>query len=346
VNPDIDDLIRDAVRRQEELAVDPDRIRAALPARPARRRRTFALATVGVAVAVAAAVPVIVLREPASGDGPAATPTVVAVTPGIPLRYRPTWLPAGFVERSRSVPVVDPAPAKVVTDRIWKRTSLDEGEVGHIGLSVWDEAPDRSDGAGDKADTNGGSGRVDINGSPGRYDNDTVTWQVGNTQFLLYAPGAGLSEDDLLRVARSVEPDRTSLRAPLRVDWLPDGVSGEFMFVRGDSPAKWEARFFAEGAAGYVSVSVGTAVVPARGDEVAVGDRGAHLAEVDEEDPVQANHRTHWVLSADLGGGRYLTVRVGASPGAVQGPLPGDVAIRVAESVVLAPDPDLAWLGH
>jgi len=350
VNPDLDDLIRDAVRRQEELAPDPARIRAALPARTARRRRILTLATVGAAVAVAAAVtvPMVLLDSPTPGGrGPATSPTVtVAPEPsGIPLRYGPTWLPDGFVERSRSVPVADPAPPKVVTDRIWKRTSLTDGELGHIGLSTWEGTPGEDHLPARSGDSSSGQD-VDINGTPGHYDNDAVAWQVGNTEFLLYAPGAGVSEADLVRVARSVRPDPASLRPPLRVDWLPDGVGGEFLFVRGDSPATWEARFFAQGSAGYVSVSVGTTGPAPRGDQVTVNGRTARLAQVDEEDPVQANYRTRWVLTMDLGEGRQLTVRAGTMPGEAQTPVTGADTVRVAENVVPEPNPDLAWLGH
>ena len=61
----IDDLIRDAVRRQEALAVDPERIRAALPVWTTRHRRRRVLVTLAAAGAVATAVtvPVVVLRD-------------------------------------------------------------------------------------------------------------------------------------------------------------------------------------------------------------------------------------------------------------------------------------------
>jgi hypothetical protein len=362
VNPDIDDLIRDAVRRQEELAVDPERIRTALPARTARRRRTLTVAAIAAvavaAVAVAAAVtaPVIILREP-SGGGSAVSPTsTVAPPPAVasaPLRYRPTWLPAGFVERSRSVPVSDPALPKVTTDRLWKRTSLDDGELGHLGLSTWDASdedagrqPPSQAGTDGKADVTSGSD-VDINGSRGRYDNDVVTWQVGHTTLMLYAPGAGLSKNEMLRVARSVRPDPASLRLPLRVDWLPDGVIGEFATMQGDSPSKWNSYVMAEGDARYAYVSFGPTVPEPRGDAITVNGRAAHLASVDEDDPFWPNHRMRWLLTMDAGDGRCLTIRAGSLEyQQVPTPLVRDDVVRIAESVVLDPNPDLTWLGR
>jgi len=358
VNPDIDDLIRDAVRRQEELAVDPERILTALPARTARRRRTFTVAAItAVAVAAAVTVPVVILREPSAG-GPATSPTSQTSTDALPpavasapLRYRPTWLPAGFVERSRSVPVSDPALPKVTTDRLWKRTSLDDGELGHLGLSVWDVSEDDTErpppsltGAdGKPADRSA----VDINGSSGRYDNDIVTWQVGHTKLMLYAPGAGLTKNEMLRVARSVRPDPASLRIPLRVNWLPDGVLGEFATMQGDSPAKWDSYVMAEGDARYAYVSFGPTVPDPRGDEIIVNGRTAHLASLDEDDPFWPNQRMHWLLTMDVGDGRYLTIRAGSAKyEQVPTPLVRDDVVRIAESVVLDQNPDLTWLGR
>jgi hypothetical protein len=80
---DIEELIREAQAHQAECAVDPDRIRAALPARPSRpvRYHRFggiaALAAAGVAAIVVLAPP---LLRPDGGSGAAQQPTTTAPT--------------------------------------------------------------------------------------------------------------------------------------------------------------------------------------------------------------------------------------------------------------------------
>jgi hypothetical protein len=312
------------------------------------------------------AVPVIALRAPTpGGDSPAASstaPTTAGPTepaiPGLatgPLRYRPTWLPEGMVERSRAIPLSTPQGQKDTTDRQWKPLSAGDGETGHLGLTSWDFVPSAGDtaappvasGEGDSGDV-APTQNVDINGMPGTYDTEMVTWQVdADTKIMLYGPGTGLSKEDMLRVARSVEPDPTRLRAPLRVDWLPEGVSGEFLSVWGDAPDKWGSRIFADGDGGHVNVTVGTTAPEARGEQVDVNGRAAHLAQVDEEEPLRgSSYRTRWVLTTDLGDGRFLTVRGGTVPNGPANTITREDVVRIARNVVLDPSPDLTWLGR
>ena len=155
MNGTMDDLLRQALQRQAERAVDPARVRAALPARAARRaRRRYGSLAVGLTAAAALAVfavPVLGLDDARSGD-PAASPvpadtpsTSAAAAPLTPdsvaLRYRPTWLPSGLRERARTVPL-GPGNAYDGPVRTWKRADAaggtDKGgsrlEFGAIGL--------------------------------------------------------------------------------------------------------------------------------------------------------------------------------------------------------------------
>jgi hypothetical protein len=54
----------------------------------------------------------------------------------------------------------------------------------------------------------------------------------------------------------------------------------------------------------------------------------------------------HWLLTMDLGDGRYLTVRIGSLEDQSATPPVRDDVVRIAESVVLDPNPDLTWLGR
>ncbi|WP_077005437.1 hypothetical protein [Saccharothrix sp. ALI-22-I] len=361
MNSYIEDLIQDAVRRQEELAGDPDRIRAALPERAARKvrvDRTWRLAAVGAAACVAAAVavPTVVLRDSEGGSGPAASPTASSTaSPApragtFPLRFRPTWLPPGLPERSRSIPLTTGPDAKASTVQTWST-----GPVSGPNLSLTayrsledSEAPLPPN----VVEAPGGSTSprlrdVDINGKAGRYDGDSVVWRVDSeTRLLLTASGLGLSEDDLLRVARSVRPDDTRLHVPLRVDRLPAGVAPQFATVDGESPTSWEASIFAERTwAAYVSVRVGTVDHGAAGEAVTIGGRAAHLAELDGDTSTQGGYRTDWRLTVDLGDGRRLTVYGGSGLESSAPALTREDMIGIGEQVEVDPNPDLGWLG-
>ena len=122
MNGTTEDLLRQALRRQAERAVDRDRVRAALPARAARRTRrrygSLAGGLVAAAALTAFAVPVLSLDDAGPGggagrgtDGLAApgSPSVSApaaapardMPDAVAMRYKPTWLPAGLRERAR-----------------------------------------------------------------------------------------------------------------------------------------------------------------------------------------------------------------------------------------------------
>jgi hypothetical protein len=381
VNSEIDDVIREAVREQERLAAPADRVRAALPTRAAsyarRRRATVgltAMAAAAAAVAVAVAVPT-VLREPAGGGGVAAPPTAAstedpAADPGlgsVPLRFAPTWLPAGMVERSRFVPVTGTPATKSGMVRVWSREPLDQesgfvADDAHVGLYASRARPDPGadhappvavDENGQRIRGGGTVAEVDVDGRPGRYYDGMVTWQIDEkTQLMLVAPGVGLSKEDLLRIARSVRPDSTALRSPLRLGWLPDGFVEQDLTVAGNSATEWEARMVAERKAtpdepakGFVSVELGprNGDDPSSGERFEIDGRPARLTQVDIELTTRPGYRARWALVVDLDSGRRLTVFGGVGPHAGQAPVPTrEDVIRVAEHVELA-EPDLTW---
>ncbi|WP_156077024.1 hypothetical protein [Saccharothrix sp. NRRL B-16314] len=371
MNNDIDDLIRDAVRRQEELAVDPDRIRAALPARAARRvrvhrTRTLIAVAAAASVAVAVAVPTVVLREAADvgvASSPATptptAPSTAAPSPGTataPLRFKPTWLPSGLTEWQRSVPLTSEPDTKASVVRIWKTTPADE--IANLGLYAYSSRQDKSppsppvvvNAEGTTIELTDPGREVEINGKPGYYDGrSTITWQVDPaTKLMLVAPELGLSEDDLFRIARSVQPDDTRLHLPLRTGPLPGGVVAQFATVDGESPDSWEASLLAQRTmAAYVSVRFGTTDRVATGEGEAVTVRGvaARLAKPSGDTDTQVGYRTDWVLTVDLGDGRRLAVHAGSGPDSAAPALTREDVLRIAEQVELDPNADLDWLG-
>lgn len=331
----IDDLIRDTVRSQEELAVDPDRVRAGLPARAARRQRARTrtmLATVAAGVAVAVAVPVVILGD----NGTVETAAVPQAT--MPLQYRPTWLPDGYVEDFRGTPSSGPG-----VGRGWRSTAPESADRSnpHITMVVSPRSPENVDRA----------PNVDINGVPGYLGGGSVIWDVGKTRFLIAAP---FPEEDMLRIARSVEPDPTRIRLPVQFNWLPDGgaewtrkVDDPGVKVTGFSATEYEATVLVYDSQHYVQASVGTSDFSygeLHGREVVVNGRTAVLAQDVDLDPTSKNMPSNWVLLMDLDDGRQLLVHSGATKDSP--PLSEGDFLRVVENIQLDANPDVGWLGQ
>jgi len=371
MNGTMDDLLRQALQRQAERAVDPARVRAALPARAARRaRRRYGSLAVGLTAAAALAVfavPVLGLDDARSGD-PAASPvpadtpsTSAAAAPLTPdsvaLRYRPTWLPSGLRERARTVPL-GPGNAYDGPVRTWKRADAaggtDKGgsrlEFGAIGLK-------------DGANQFGDGGRpVDINGRPGRLvgsadSKSYVHWLIDpQTVIFVNNVSLGMSDEDLLRVARSVQPDPVQLAIPVRLRWLPAGMKPFSAEVAGDSAARWQAEVNATGppAGGavppptgkdkestasserWVYVRLGTTTdAPSGGEAVVVAGRQGRLV----TKPIDGLPLEHAYVVVTLDSGLTLTVF------ALLPELSRDDLLAVAAGVETGPAPDLGWLG-
>jgi hypothetical protein len=371
MNGTLEDLLRQALQRQADRAVAPDRVRAALPARTARRtRRRIGSMAVGLSAAAALtafAVPVLGLDDArTTGGGPAAPPSASAAPPSagpltpeaVALRYKPTWLPSGLRERARAVPV---GPGTVYDGpvRIWKRSGagggIDTGgsrlEFGAIALK---------DGANQFGDE---GSPVEINGRPGRLVGSADTksyihWLIDpQTVIFIHNVGIGLSDDELLRVARSVQPDPGQLSIPLRLTWLPTGMRPFSAEIAGDSVARWQLELTAmaqrpaaaeptgakdkESTASserWIYVRLGTTTdAPSGGEVVDIGARQARVAVRAADDPARPEQHTYVVMALDSG----LTLTVyGMAPEVSR-----DDLVAVAAGVVTAAAPDLSWLG-
>jgi hypothetical protein len=353
VRVNIDDLIRDAVRRQEALAVDPERIRAALPVRTTRRRRSrtlVMLATVGAAIAVVT-VPVVMRDAPVVA--PPATTAPGPVLPGlitVPLRYHPTWLPPGMAERERAALLPTSPEFIEAQHRTWTNTAMNDGlerTEPYLTMTVTPADHDpRENLLFDSVHA------VEVNGRPGWADREAVVWNItDDTMLLIRSPeDEPLPEADLLRIARSVKPDHEQLRAPLRLDWLPDGFETHSVDVRGNSPTQRLSRIIATNGGRFLSVQVGTPVPQHSGEQLTVNGRPATLTvgvDTGPDDYVTGwfPYRADLTLTVNLGDGTYLTVRSTQNPEVTERLSKRD-AIKVAENVVVDPAPYLDWLGR
>jgi hypothetical protein len=349
----IDDLIRDAVRRQEALAVDPERIRAALRVRTTRRRRSRTLVVLATACAAITAVTVPVLVRDAPTVSPPATTAPGPALPGaitVPLDYHPTWLPPGMAERARAA-LLPSGPTPVEAQhRTWMGPAMNDelkSTTPSFTMAVIPADHDPREHL-----LYASVHPVEVNGRPGWADAEAVAWTItDDTLLLIRSPeDSPLPEADLLRIARSVEPDHEQLRAPLRLDWLPAGFETRSVDVRGNSPAQRLSRIIAVNGARYLSVQVGTPLPRRSGEQLTVNGHPATLAtgaDTGPDDYVDGwfPYRADLTLTVDRGDGTYLTVRSTQDP-AVTERLSREDIIEVAENVVVDPHPYLDWLGR
>jgi hypothetical protein len=202
---------------------------------------------------------------------------------------------------------------------------------------------------------------VDVNGAKGFCHGrsgevvSSVVWRVdAHTVIALDQLRMDLSEQTMLRIARSVRPDPAAMRLPLKLEWLPGGMSLDFATFGGDSGTAWYAQLHATAAGGsltssarkpdkqeLLSISVmlsPTTTAPVGGTPLTVGTHPARL--VTRTDVQGMNMR---YLVVDIGGGKLLTV-IG------QRPTPDSVSvddlIRIAQHAALDPAPDVSWIGR
>jgi hypothetical protein len=342
----LEELIRSAQEEQAARAVPPSRVLAALSGRVVtrHRRRRWALAAAVTAAAVATvvlivAVPVVLSHRPAAPALPVAAPPSSAPPTRDPvhiiaLGYRPTWMPSGYTERIRQFTPADPGDEYGPTlMRVWRRQvgagdpfTADAEVTLYVRTAVADAsaAIDRS---GDRVSVNGHDGHY--SGTPGEHKS-SLDWALGpHTVLMLAADHMALSRTDMLRIARSVQPDTGVFPVPFQLPWLPPGQPAAAVTISGPSTERWRAELSTDG---LTVIAGSTAEAPAGGATLTVGGHPARH-------PVRhdAAGRDFNYLVVDLGRSRYLTL---LSPGAV----PFNDLVKIAATARMLPT-GLDWLG-
>ncbi|HET9141799.1 hypothetical protein [Actinophytocola sp.] len=365
---DVEELIRDTLRRQESRAPDPGPVLAALR-RPVRRpapRRSRGLVG-GLAVAIAVAVVVITIPagiqqltgprpEP---DGPGGGTGATEVPPAGLLRYTAAWLPPGFTEVYRAV---GPDGRQ---HRQWAAGTVRTDSSGNpltplITLSVhtpaepsWADTPQAISEARDTATVAGhpaGFPRLDASG--GR---------------LIWMPDAGTilqvslvkvadARQTALRIAESVRPDGGSaVRPGIRFGSLPAPLAEETAGVRGSSPADATTELVAaepgavDDRSPTVQVTLSPQALESGGEPVTVrGRTGTYVAPVDRRS-TEHNDITPARLAVRLDDGRWLTLDASSvsdgTGGSAPTPLSRDQLIDILNTLVFR-TPDYTWLGR
>ncbi|WP_433265158.1 hypothetical protein ACQPZF_37130 [Actinosynnema sp. CS-041913] len=304
-----EDLIRDALRRQADLAPPPGPVLAALH-RP-RRKPLFLVVATAVTAAVVAIAATALPRPSADvsvGRVDRITPPGANARTWVGLEYQPTWLPDGFTERWRSY-------IGGSWTRNWQRGS--DGAAS-LRFSVTKSDLDALDAS---------TTRTTVNGAPGYYSHNGLHWQVKPDRMLSVWLGDGAdSRETLRRVAESVRPDLTLVVVPVSfkgsTDFSIDAVSPDDWTAMVEVPsgdAQYLIRLHSVDRAGGAPRAV-----------TALGREAAYWEE------------RGGVLTIMLAAGRYLSV----GGGKLSQVASVEELVEAAGLVKFEQYPDLGWIGR
>lgn len=363
---ELEELIRDAQRRQADRAVDPGRIRNALPRRAARnarhsRRRTGAFLIGATTLAAAVAIPVLLGRSggndavsagarPGTATTTAAGPGAVATPPATDSArftgqvFKPTWVPSGLVERNRIV-------FGGGFTRSWRKAS-----AGTSGATRLDLESRVADGANDPQANEGVA--VSVGGKAGFYhpavagdDKSYVEWRATPTAVLSVTEvGLRLSKTDLVKVAASVQPDGSASFVPQPSFPLPAGLAWTSVEMSGTGPTHWTLSSYssapdtgastpAESKKSHptpttLTVAFGSQTdAPAGGHSVTVAGHPGRVITVADSGPANLGGQTYVVVNVGPNRVETLTARGLTEP-----------ALLAVAATVPFPTPDLSWL--
>jgi hypothetical protein len=157
-----------------------------------------------------------------------------------------------------------------------------------------------------------------------------------------------LTKADVLRIARSVRPDPTVTRLPMRVGWAPAGfVNQGFIFI-GSSPAAYQARIVFN--AGMTATNViashqflidlgQTTTAPAGGTNVTINGHPGRVS-----GPTAGNGgTTDLIVEVDLANSLKLTVTGHWATGTAE--IDKNTVLRVARSVEFVGG-TTGWIGQ
>lgn len=257
---DVEHRLRAALAQRAARATSGDAVRDALAraerpvARPRPTSRWLTVAAAAVAVATVVPVGLHVLGDHGSGhlQGPtvgtsnptaAVRPGPGSATPGLRLTLRPGWLPPGLVEGVRGVR--SDGTAQI---RQWNsgRTLVLEEHVILRELSTAD--PSVRAIAGQIATS---TDTVTVEGHramvKGSNADATLDFQPEPDRLVeVLAEGMPNPADTVKRIARSIEPDPTSVVvAGMAFGVLPAGLGTDMYMISGDSPANGVSTIFA-----------------------------------------------------------------------------------------------------
>ncbi|MEJ3749084.1 hypothetical protein WEI85_38195 [Actinomycetes bacterium KLBMP 9797] len=361
-----DDMIRAALTTIADRAPNPGRLAARLtaPERVDRRRRNLLMVT-GAAAATTAVAGVggaALLSRRGSGLAPGgALGTSPESTPGgeptprpgnrrVPMRYRTTWLPDGFIENSRRVTVRGPAPGAQM--RSWTRRTMPPRHKGdataahdgvaygliHLGLSA--------------AGVSGTNRRATtVNGKPAWVATDPqmvpqVVWQPEPGVYLALSVVHGLGDqiEVASRMASSVVADTSGgCEVSLDFGWLPPGRdSARQQAEISGTPDGWEQTITVLTGSGNPSVTA--TLRPAQ--PAASGGQPATLRGRSGLILVGADRYAGSWAQVDFDNGRQLWVNLSPADLGHQPATTREDLVRIVDELRIGPVPYTGWLGR
>ncbi|WP_433830054.1 hypothetical protein ACQP2E_09835 [Actinoplanes sp. CA-015351] len=341
-----DDVLHGLFTDVADQAHDPATLGPAILTRArVRRQRRGLLAAAGTTAVLGAATVAVWPRPRASAPAPAlvAPPSSAAPSPLIPgatvrLKYRPSWLPKGFVEVSRIA-------GSISQTRSFQRGGSESLELIHLFLSSFGKNPSPS---GKRTTLGGRTAWLARNPD----DQTQVTLDVGDGLKLGIAV---VDADDRAEIARHVaakivEDGSTMAEISLAFGWFPERFSRGQPEVSIDGTANsWtEVLRLKDGDRLLFEVELGPDYPRVDGGErTTLRGRSAWVYEGGHPDPfcppsTEKQQITCGESAAqtrvELGKGRILTLRQAAED------LAADEMKRMVTELRVGPAPDTSWL--
>lgn len=350
-----EELLVATLHRQAEQTPGEARVRAALAGGRARRGVGRALVVACAAVVVAAiavVVPVVLDRARSAPPAVPAPPPTIFTMPTSAMRYEPTWLPPGFVEKSREV------TSSSVT-RIWTPDSAadldtDAGSSIAVTVQLDDRPPLPQSPPG-----------LTVGGKPAHLERGVLSWQPEpGTLVSVSGTGTAHANTTVYRVAVELRSDghASFTPPPVAFGWLPPGWRVTEVDTTGDSPtAAWGSINADIQCGGSFSVDMMVSITSKplvvsgptrtiRGRTAHANGSGAISYSGMKDVPVGATVPPSMSVgySVPLDDGRYLNVL--ATPGGAGGTRAGELTMadiaHVAEDVHIAAYTADPWIGQ
>lgn len=325
-----EDMLRDALSAIAGRAHDPAPVAAGIEARARAHRQRRGLLVASAAAVTGVAGAAALWPRPHTPQPPAVIPTP-SPSATLPVSYRPTWLPDGFVEVSRS------GTGPESQTRTWQR--------GDDRILLFLTSRSRFDPAGFQPAVLGGR-RAWVVPGPGKVWVETGDGLMAGVSV----PRLDPTGETTRRIAASIVPDPGAVAAvSLSFGWLPERFGGPISAELSGTSEHWHETLRVGGSPEAltaieaellweISTSKGTpATMRGLPGFVHLGDSGVGCPDL----PASASNCPEFSAFArvEFAGSRILRVKIGMGYEVSRAEL-----IRIMDEIVLGPEPDTSWL--
>ncbi|MEU4154891.1 hypothetical protein [Actinoplanes sp. NPDC026670] len=325
-----EDMLRDVLSTIAGRAHDPGPVAAGITARARAHRQRRGLLVASAAAVTGVAGAVALWPRPHNPQAPAVAPSP-APSAEPPISYRPAWLPAGFVEVSRS------SAGPATQTRTWQR--------GDDRILLFVTPRSEFDPAGFESVILGGR-QAWAHQGPGK-----VFVEVGDGLVVSVSVPRTDSDGAVARkVAASIVPDPGAVAVvSLSFGWLPARFVRPVRAELSGTADRWREAIRVDGSPEALnmieaelvwewSTSKGTpATLRGLPGAVYLGDPNVGCPDLPGAEKTCPTFSAF--ATVDLGGGRILRIKIGLGYEVSRTEL-----IRITNEIVLGPAPDTSWL--